>query len=375
VIVVGSGPSGALAAFECAKGGLQTLLLDRQDFPRFKVCGGCLNRVALAHLAAVGLDELPADLGAEPINRFRLAAKGAEASIALPGGMALSRRRLDAGLVRAAIRAGARFLPRTSATDSGSELPHRILLLKSGQSSGLVRARLVLAADGLRGRFTEGLTQIASVTGTDAYIGLGTCLNEQNDYPSGIIHMATHRHGYVGLVRVENGLLNLAGALDRRWLHRAGSPAEAIGEVLADVGWPIPGELAMARFQGTPCLNTFRSPVAVERVFLIGDAAGYWEPFTGEGMAWALLGGRAAASLACSALDSDACDEMTARWREIYNAVVAKRQWTCGLLTRWLRRPLLVSLGVRILAVAPILSRPLVNVLNSTSDRSISLTK
>jgi flavin-dependent dehydrogenase len=169
-------------------------------------------------------------------------------------------------------------------------------------------------------------------------------------------------------------LLNLAGALDPRWLHRVGSPADAFGEVLAGVGWPIPGKLAMVRFQGTPSLNTYRSPVAVERVLLIGDAAGYLEPFTGEGMAWALLGGRAAAALACSVLDSDDCGEMTARWQGTYKAVVAKRQGICGMITRWLRRPLLVHLGVRILAVAPILSRPLINALNSTSDKSISLT-
>ena len=371
VIVIGAGPAGAAAALACARKGLETLLLDRKEFPRAKVCGGCLNQAALAQLAELGLDALPAELGALPVNRLRLAANRTEAIIELPGGMALSRRILDAGLVRAAIGAGAQFLPHTLALDAGLSSKHRVLQLKSGHDRGEARTRLVIAADGLRGKFTGGLPTIASVTGHDAFIGLGAIVDEQEGYPAGVIHMATHRHGYVGLVRVEDGLLNLAGALDPRWLHRVGSPADAIGRVLAGVGWPIPSGLATARLQGTPSLSTFRSPVANDRVLLVGDAAGYWEPFTGEGMAWALIGGRAAAAQAGSALSLDDGQAMTTRWCETYDTVVRKRQRTCAMLTRWLRRPLLVNLGVRVLAVAPILSRGIVRRLNATGFTSI----
>lgn len=371
VIVIGAGPAGAVAALACARKGLETLLLDRKDFPRAKVCGGCLNQAALAQLAELGLDALPAELGALPVNRFRLAVNRTEAVIELPGGMALSRRRLDAGLVRAAIGAGARFLPHTLALDGGLASNHRVLRLKNGHDHGEARARLVIAADGLRGRFTEGLTTITSVTGDDAFIGLGATFDEQDGYPGGVIHMATHRHGYVGLVRVEEGLLNLACALDPRWLHRVGSPAEAIGRVLAGVGWPIPSGLATARLQGTPSLSTFRSPVANDRVLLVGDAAGYWEPFTGEGMAWALLGGRAAAAQAGSARSLDDGKALTASWCKTYDTVVRKRQRTCAMLTRWLRRPLWVNLGVRVLAIAPMLSRGFVRRLNATGYISI----
>lgn len=371
VIVIGAGPAGAAAALACARKGLETLLLDRKEFPRAKVCGGCLNQAALAQLAELGLDALPAELGARPVNRLRLASNRTEAVIELPGGMALSRRRLDAGLVRAAIRAGAQFLPHTLALDAGLLSNHRVLQLKSGHDRGEAKTRLVIAADGLRGKFSGGLPTIASVTAHDAFIGLGAILDEQEGYPAGVIHMATHRHGYVGLVRVEDGLLNLAGALDPRWLHRVGSPADAIGRVLAGVGWPIPSGLATARLQGTPSLSTFRSPVANERVLLVGDAAGYWEPFTGEGMAWALLGGRAAAAQAGSAPSLDDGQAMTTRWCETYDTEVRERQRTCAMLTRWLRRPLLVNLGVRVLAVAPILSRGIVRRLNATGFTSI----
>jgi flavin-dependent dehydrogenase len=372
VIVIGSGPAGAIAALECAGNGLAALLLDRKNFPRPKVCGGCLNEVALDQLAHAGLAGLPMELGAQPIHSFRLGTRGAEASMALPGGVALTRHRLDAGLVRAAIKAGVQFLPHTSATDAGSERHHRLVSLRNEGQRGMARARLVIAADGLAGGFTRGLSRIVSTTAPDAYIGLGACLREDCGYSPGVIHMATHRQGYVGLVRVEDGLLNVAAALDPQWLHSVGSPAEAMSQVLAGVGWPIPGKLKAGRLQGTPSLSTFRTPVAAERVLLIGDAAGYLEPFTGEGMAWALLGGRMAAALAISALSANEMDTLTARWDETYNAVLGNRRRICSLLTRWLRRPYWVNIGVRVLAVAPILSRPIIKILNATGATNVS---
>ena len=88
-------------------------------------------------------------------------------------------------------------------------------------------------------------------------------------------------------------------------------------------------------------------------------------------MAWALLGGRAAAAQAGSALCLDDDQAMTARWCETYDTVVRKRQRNCAMLTRWLRRPLWFNLGVRVLAVAPILSRGFVRRLNATGYTSI----
>ncbi len=115
-VVVGAGPAGAMAAHELARRGCGVLLVDRATFPRWKVCGCCLNGHALATLRAAGLGELPAQGGAVPLNSIRLAAAGRIARVPLSSGVSLSRETFDAALVSAAIRAGTAFMPLTHAT-------------------------------------------------------------------------------------------------------------------------------------------------------------------------------------------------------------------------------------------------------------------
>ena len=71
-IVVGAGPAGAMAARELARTGISVLLVDRARFPRYKVCGGCLNPRALRLLRKAGLGGLMARLGAVPLTKLRV---------------------------------------------------------------------------------------------------------------------------------------------------------------------------------------------------------------------------------------------------------------------------------------------------------------
>ncbi|HEY8505926.1 MAG TPA: FAD-dependent oxidoreductase, partial [Gemmataceae bacterium] len=116
VLVAGAGPAGALAARQLARRGRAVLLVEKQDLPRAKVCGACLNRNALAVLQRAGLGDLVFSLGGVPLTGLRLAGWGRAVRLPLPEGRGLSRRALDAALVGAACEAGARLLPRTRAT-------------------------------------------------------------------------------------------------------------------------------------------------------------------------------------------------------------------------------------------------------------------
>ena len=149
VVVVGAGPAGLATALESTRQGLNTLLLDRQSFPRDKVCGGCMNAVALDQLAALGLGDLPDQLGAVTVDRFRLGIRGRQIALDLPPGRALSRRVFDTALLNEALKRGVQFMPGVSVTDAGCSPTHRHLRLNQPQRTATISARWVVAADGL----------------------------------------------------------------------------------------------------------------------------------------------------------------------------------------------------------------------------------
>lgn len=366
VVVVGAGPAGIVAAMESRRLGLNTLLLDKQHYPRDKVCGGCMNAVALAQLDALGCADLPDRCGAIRIDRFLMGLGDRRIRLDLPSGRTLSRRVFDAALLTEALNRSVHFMPGVTVHDAGCTDTHRLLAVKHPQQTGVVQARWVVAADGLGGRYTSGLAGCQSQTRPSAYQGLATEVLDICDYAPGTIHMACHGQAYLGIVRQENDRLHLAAAVHPDHLRHSGSPAALMRQVLLQTGWPIPADLDSATFHGTPYLTTRRRPVALERVFLVGDAAGYIEPFTGEGMAWALLGGRTVAGLLPEAVSAQDWRPAALAWNRIYGQTLVRRQTVCHWTTRTLRHPRLTRWAVALLSCLPGLARPLIQTINLT---------
>jgi flavin-dependent dehydrogenase len=99
--------------------------------------------------------------------------------------------------------------------------------------------------------------------------------------------------------------------------------------------------------------------LGTHRCLVVGDAAGYVEPFTGEGIAWAMQSAMLATSLLAGSLA--AWDQsIPRRWQRLYNAALSGRQRLCRSLTQLLRVRALRQLAIRGLQQAPAMSRPLV---------------
>jgi flavin-dependent dehydrogenase len=359
-LVVGAGPAGSLAARDLARHGLSVLLVDRSTFPRWKVCGCCLNLRARDVLVAAGLGKLLGKLGARPLTEVLVAANGCRATIPLPGGVAVSREALDRALIDAAISAGAHFLPGTNAILGACFADRREVVL--ARSS--FHAKLVLAADGLGGRLLAGHEDFAVPAEQDSRIGAGVVVESPpSSFRDGIVYMACGRSGYVGMVRLEDGRLDVAAAFDRDEVRRAGGPGPAASAVLAEVGWSLP-DLAHLPWRGTAALTRRASRLFGERVLVLGDAAGYVEPFTGEGIAWALA---SALAIAPVALQGVACwnASVGAEWERIHRRAVSGRQATCRVVARALRHPMLARTAIHILSRMPSLAAPVVRRLNS----------
>lgn len=349
VIVIGAGPAGSLAARELARAGADVLLLEKREFPRDKVCGCCLGGASLAHLAAVGI----AAPAGPALRHLDLRVGARRAVLPLPSGRVVSRAALDAALLEEARRAGVEV--RTGAPATLGPVS------KGGPSSGDARvvhvdgdelhAGLVLLATGL-----GGAAELGARPAPRSRVGLGAHLTadeaEAFHTPGtspDTVTMACGAEGYVGLVHDEAGRLNLAAAVDPGALRDRGAQ-EVITQLLGRAG--LPG-LPTAEWHGTPPL-TRSGPAVAERVLALGDAAGYVEPFTGEGIGWALATARAVVPLALGGWSP----ELSRRWPLEVRRVVDKR--TCRATATMLRHPRLLGAVLPLLSAMPGLAAPLI---------------
>lgn len=371
-LVVGAGPAGALAALELARLGVRVLLVEKRQFPRWKVCGCCLNGQAQAVLAAAGQAGLIGRQGGVPLQQLRLGHRNQAMLLPLPSGHVLSRERLDQALVEAAQAAGAAVrLGTTALLGAGDCHTRQVLLQEHGcRRSQEVRARVVLVAAGLAHRCIPAAEGGSVWIRPQSRLGAGCLLpGDAAAYGPGVIHMAVAEQGYVGLVQRDDGQLNLAAAFDRQALQ---APGEAARRVLTSAGFPVPAGLEQARWQRTPALSRRATALAGNRFLVLGDAAGYVEPFTGEGMAWALTAGAAAAPLALEGLHHWSRD-LERRWQHTVRQRIGRRQWTCRALAQLLRQPAATALAVAISQRQPALAQALVARMNHGDPGSLAL--
>jgi flavin-dependent dehydrogenase len=361
VVVIGAGPAGSVAAYLSAQQGLDVLLLDKARFPRFKVCGCCLNARVLRTFKDLGLGGLIDELEARPLSRLQVHAPGRSASFDLSGGVSVSRQRLDAALVNRASQAGACFVDGTSATMGPAGAATRSVDLRlSDGTTDQVRAAVVVVADGLAGTALRGHRELAGRVARGSRVGLGTIVDASpQDYQDGAVILACGRGGYVGAVRVEDGRLDVAAALDADRVRAAGGPSRAVADVLEGAGLAsIPG-LQEGSWRGTPALTRRRNVVAGERFLVLGDAAGYVEPFTGEGISWAIDAASAGSEwIRTAAARWDA--SLVGSWTRQHRTVVRRRQRGCRIVAAVLRRPWQTRAMIGLCGRVPVLARSLV---------------
>ncbi len=306
-VVVGAGPAGSATAARLAGAGHRVLLLDREAFPRSKPCGECLSPAAVEALARLGvLDRVRAEAHA-PLAGWRIEpARGPAFRGDFPEGtegLAVARRVLDAILLREAIARGAEVRTGVRATGllrDGTRV-RGVRVGRVGRREGEeIRARLVVGADGLRSVLVRRLGLLrrpprlrklaltAHVAGLSGLAGRG----ELHAFPWGCVGAAAvgGEEANVTVVVGESEAAAVAGAREAYFDdvlrgHRRFAAGGRVGEVLATgpFDWPV------------------RRAVA-EGALLVGDAAGYYDPFTGQGIFRALRGAELAAAVADAAL-------------------------------------------------------------------------
>ncbi|MDX2148156.1 MAG: FAD-dependent monooxygenase [Planctomycetota bacterium] len=389
VLIVGAGPAGTVAAAMLAARGIPALLVDRAAFPRSKVCGCCLSDRAIAALESVDLAACLRDLDPPELRRLRVFdSTGVHAEFAITPGWALSRDAMDAALAREACRRGAMFL------DACSARIHADLSvsLTRGGTSTRVRTRAIIAADGIAGSSLQKVDPMAWRVSSAPRIGMSCVLDladgsrtiqvgpgerapgvdgsfhglpgakagAERAESRGVIRMGVLREGYAGVTDLASGLCVVAAAIRPEFVRASGGPGEAVAKVLASDEPELARLARSAAWKGAPALTRSRESlechVGGTSLFVAGDAAGYVEPFTGEGMSWAIDAAIAVVPFVERALitrDVQGSTFLPGAWTAHAKRLFRLRHARCRTLSLALRSPLGVHSTLRVASRVP----------------------
>jgi flavin-dependent dehydrogenase len=343
LVVIGAGPAGSAAAICAARDGLKVLLVDSKRFPRRKVCGGCLNQVSSRLVKQLLGGQHPVWDSALPLDSFQLTHRGRHFSFAMPSGLAIDRALLDQSLVEMAQQTGVTFLSQVSAKLLPSHhaihppSTHRDVELTQSNGVSRVRATVVVLACGLGNRSAAHEDEFRYAAKSTSRVGIEAIFARYpTQYSRGAIHMVVGRHGYVGLTQISGQRLHVAAAVARAALQDCG-PAELCQAILREAGAPPMLDDPTASWRGTPPLTARSGRLAAERVFLVGDAASYVEPFTGEGIRWALETGMGVAPLVAKA-KIDWQPQLVDQWEGWYRQRIEPEQRLCRRIANGLKQ-------------------------------------
>lgn len=307
VIIAGAGPAGTIAATVLARAGARVLVLERAHFPRHKLCGDSINPGAVAVLERLGLSHVLAD--GLPVDGMLVTG---ERQVRVVGrypqsirGVSLPRAVLDRRLAEAAVQAGAHL-------DECALVRGPVLSASGGRVSGVevsraqgsrqrISAPVVIAADGHFSRVARPL-QLSSAAARPRRWAIGAYFEGVRGL-LGCGEMHVRGDHYIGVAPVPGGLVNACFVSAIPSLLRRRSVL--VDQLASDP--VLRDRFAGARMAGHPAtlgpLAVDASAAGCPGLLLAGDAAGFIDPMTGDGLRFAFRGGELAALEALHALE------------------------------------------------------------------------
>lgn len=347
VAIVGGGPAGASCAAFCAKAGLRTLVLERETFPREKVCGDCLNPACWPILRALEVTERIRSLPHGKLDRVEFVGiNGRRLSVELPRGenaeIAVKRSLLDQVLLSRAHELGATVVESTTVTALSAPEGGRDNWI-IGTAGETFRSRTLVAADG-RNSTVARLCGLLPRSAKER-IALQTHLPLPSGFGDRVV-LEFRPEGYSGQAPVGDDQLNLCLVSVPQKIAGLRQWAEERFKIPAGHAWRTITPLTRA-----PIVAGQRS------LFLLGDAARVVEPFTGEGIYYALASADLAAKAIILQQGAATAEDVAAAYSAAHAQLYRGRLWINRLARAAVLSPRIASAFLRVARFQPGLLR------------------
>ncbi len=324
VLIVGGGLAGLTNAIHLSKANIKVLLIEKNEYPKHKVCGEYISNEVLPYL--LSLDINPFKFGAQKINKFLLStpkSKSIKAKLPL-GGFGISRYTLDAALAKKAQENGVQFLKDTVSDIHFSNDCFQV----STKNKQRFIADIVIGAYGKRDAIDMKLRR-NFIKNESPFVAVKT--HVKGDFPRDLVALHNFNGGYCGVSKVENDIINLCYISNYKSFKKFKSIEEFQQNVV---------------FQNTHLKEIFKNtepifskPLTISQIsfskkepvenhiIMSGDTAGMIHPLCGNGMSMAIRSGQLASILILEFLNGTIVsrNELENRYRVEWNNEFKKR--------------------------------------------------
>lgn len=294
VVVIGGGLAGLTSAIHLAKANLKVLLIEKNSYPKHKVCGEYVSNEVLPYLKFLGFN--PLEFRAKQILNFELTThnnKSIKANLPL-GGFGMSRYEMDFQLYQLALKNGVEVI-KDSVIDVNFEIDNFKVETKSND---IFQSKLVIGAFGKRSNLDVKFNR-KFIAKKSPYLGVKTHVS--GDFPDDKVALHNFKGGYCGVSKVENNHINLCYITDFKVFKKYKDIDAFQNEVV------FKNSALKEIFENTK--PQFKQPLTISQIsfqtkspienhiIMCGDTAGMIHPLCGNGMGMAIRSSQLASNL------------------------------------------------------------------------------
>jgi flavin-dependent dehydrogenase len=354
VVIIGGGLAGLTSAIHLSKSGLKVTLIEKNDYPKHKVCGEYISNEVLPYFQWLDLDI--SILKPSHISKMEFStAKGKIISGVLPlGGFGVSRYELDNYLYHKAIENGCQVIQETVSDIQFIDDEFHI----STTSNLELKSRLVLGAFGKRSNIDLKLNR-DFIQKKSPWLAVKA--HYSGDFSNDLVGLHNFKGGYCGVSKVENNKLNICYLADYETFKQYKNIEEFQSKVISK------NPHLKAIFEN--CTILFEKPLTISQIsfekkeavenhiLMIGDTAGLIHPLCGNGMAMAIHSAKIVSELTIDFFDNiiSSRKELEEKYTQEWNINFKSRLATGRFLSKILRKENFAAFLIQLLAIFPFL--------------------